>query len=78
MGAEEQYLPVNPSPLARMRFTGKVSFASESTSRRALQISVSLNQSFGLSVQIDYQMFGTAEFFTYSGAVILSALLCLL
>jgi len=65
MDVEEQYRLVNPSqPLARMRFTGKVPFTSESTSRRALQISVSLNQSFGLSLQVDYQMFDTAEFFT--------------
>jgi len=76
MDAEEQHRPVNPSqPLARMRFTGKAPFTNESTSRRALQISWSLNQFFGLSLQIDYQILGTAEFFTYSGAVVLSALL---
>jgi len=47
MVAEEQYRPVNPSqPLARVRFTGKAPFTSKPTSRRALQISVSLNQSF--------------------------------
>jgi hypothetical protein len=76
MSAEEQYLPVIPAqPLARMCVTGKAPSTSESTSRRALQISMSLNQSFGLSLQVGYQRFGTVELFTYSGAVILSVLL---
>ena len=76
MGAEEQYLPVIPTqPLARMCVTGKAPFTRESASRRALQISVSLNQSFGLSLQVGYQRFGTVALFTYSGADILSVLL---
>jgi hypothetical protein len=76
MNAEEQYLPVIPAQhLARMYFTGKAPFTRESTSRRALQIFMPLNQSSGLSLQVGYQRFGTDELFTYSGAVILSVLL---
>jgi hypothetical protein len=58
-----------------MYFAGKAPFTSKSTSRRALQIPVLLNQSFGLSLQVGYQRFGTVELSTYSGAVILSVLL---
>lgn len=76
MGAEEQYLAVIPAqPLASMYFTGKAPFTRESTSRRALQMFMSLNQSSGLSLQVGCQRFGTVELFAYSGPVILNVLL---